>query len=145
MFLKGNNPLLHCCWSICCNVISLSSTIHRADTVCRNHNSSGFVVILDMQNATWDSVPSVSLVTEIVGILKWIYPGRLNRLFVLNSGWIFSFAWNMVKPLLSQNTLGKIKFVNTQDVSAVLTSNIGVGYLETEYGGTNDDIMKTVL
>ena len=108
---------------------------NRADAVCNFFNSSGFVVVLDMKNCTWDTLPPMALISEIVSILKWIYPSRLDTIFVVNSGWVFSLIWNVVKPLLSKNTLSKVNFLGKDNAQSVLVEEIGEEHLEREYGG----------
>ena len=113
----------------------LITSLFRADDDCTQFNSSGIVVILDVKNTVWKTAPPTAVVREIVNILRWIYPARLDSLFVVNASWAFHMMWNVVKSLVSANTLSRIKFIDSDKVSSVLLQEIGGDYLELEYGG----------
>jgi len=69
------------------------------------------------------------------------YPESLRRVFVINAPKIFTFAFSMVRPLLSQVTLDKIKVFGTdrEQWTEALLQDIDADQLPVHYGGTMTD------
>jgi len=41
-------------------------------------------------------------------------PQRLGVAFMVNTPWVFSAFWNVIKPFLNEVTLAKVQFINGQ-------------------------------
>jgi len=72
----------------------------------------------------------------MVNILQNYYPERLGRVFVVNTPFVFSAAWTMVKPLLDERTRIKIHILG-KDFSK-LRHCIDEDSLEQKYKGNHE-------
>jgi hypothetical protein len=101
-----------------------------------------FVGILDMTNVTlFSSRPSIRVVINAVELIKYAYPNRLDSLYVVNAGYIFSTIWKLIHPTLSETSIGKIYFISSiEEARRILPVELGKEGLEVEYGG---DLVET--
>jgi hypothetical protein len=63
------------------------------------------------------------------------YPETMGTLFIINSPWLFTTCWRMVKPLLNEVTLEKIHILGS-DYMEELKKHIPEENIPKEFGGT---------
>jgi len=74
----------------------------------------------------------------LVDILKTYYPETLQYIFMVDSPWIFSACWAIIKQWLNPVTLKKVHFLKLADLKKYMKSNaIPKGFAELE--DDNDD------
>jgi hypothetical protein len=56
----------------------------------------------------------MSISHEFMDILRQNYPGRVNRVYLLNTPTSFLFFWSILKPFIGTDTRKKIHFVNSE-------------------------------
>lgn len=56
----------------------------------------------------------MSISHEFMDILRQNYPGRVNRVYLLNTPTSFMFFWSILKPFIGTDTRKKIQFVNNE-------------------------------
>jgi hypothetical protein len=100
-----------------------------------------FVGIIDMTNISlFSRRPSIRVVLDAVALIKYAYPNRLASLYIVNSGYLFSTLWNIIKPTLSQTSMGKVVFISSIDEARlILPEELGIEGLEIAYGGLVSD------
>jgi len=101
-------------------------------------------VIMDMENLSSRQMsykPVREVGVEVTKMFDGNYPENLRRVFIVNAPKIFTFAFSMVRPLLSQVTLDKIKVFGTdrEQWTEALLQDIDADQLPVHYGGTMTD------
>jgi len=101
-------------------------------------------VILDMENLSARQLgykPVREAGIEVAKQAEANYPESLRRIFIINAPKIFTLAFAMIRPLLTQVTLDKIKFFGTDksEWKAALLEDIDADQLPAYYGGTMTD------
>lgn len=56
----------------------------------------------------------MSVSHEFMDCLRQNYPGRVKRVYLLNTPTTFMFFWSLVKPFIASETRKKIQFVNSE-------------------------------
>lgn len=71
---------------------------------------------------------------KLIDISQRNYPEMLGTLYVVNTPWIFSLGWSIVKPWLNEKTLEKIHVLGS-DYLQVLEKNIEPRFIPSFLGG----------
>jgi len=72
------------------------------------------------------------LVSTLLKVFTEYYPEILDIVLVVNSPWIFSACWNIIKRLMDEETASAIIFINREQIYEY----IDISQLPEEYGGT---------
>ncbi|ODN04852.1 SEC14-like protein 2 [Orchesella cincta] len=66
------------------------------------------------------------------------YPEALNKAYVLNAPSVLPVLWNILKPFLSQKTIGNVHFFNSNlaQFQSALLEQIDISQLPRKWGGT---------
>jgi len=75
----------------------------------------GVVVVQDLDGVGWGhmSLPALNLFKRCLSIDEANYPEHLRKMYVINTPWIFSMLWAIIKPWIDTNTLAKIKILGS--------------------------------
>lgn len=77
----------------------------------------------------------MTLVKQVMTVLKLHYPYRVYANYLVNAGAAFLMLWNTVRPLLPEKVRDKTFVLSTNNMARVLQRKIGKTNLETEFGG----------
>jgi len=119
-------------------------TVERTDrqSVSKEEAGSGeFVSIVDLENFSWSTCPSLSLMKECMNLLKKHYPYRMGSIFIVNAGLTFNVLWNILKPLMPRRALAKtfnVGKANSKYARKMFEEKIGSRFLEKAYGGERE-------
>lgn len=99
--------------------------------------SNHFVAVMDMDGFSFSKCPPQiwGIVKELINVLKYNYPHRLNTILVINAGTAFAVVWRILKPLLPKKAASKVHVADRKATKAKLESIIGLANAETKYGG----------
>jgi hypothetical protein len=64
------------------------------------------------------------------------YPETMDQCFIVNAPTVFTACWAVVKPLLAERTVQKVKFLG-KDFKSSLVKNLGPQCVPEIYGGAN--------
>ena len=77
---------------------------------------------------------------EAISLLKQHYPYRLQSIFVVNSGIVFTIIWKLLEPFVPDRVLRKMTITTgKKDMQQSLIAAVGIENLETAYGGLKND------
>ncbi|PKK16578.1 hypothetical protein A306_00000411 [Columba livia] len=82
--------------------------------------------------------PAIDTYGELLSMFEENYPESLKRLFIIKAPKIFPVAYNLVKPLLSEDTRKKVVVLGS-NWKEVLQQYIDPAQIPVEYGGTLTD------
>jgi hypothetical protein len=92
-----------------------------------------WVVITDLCNIGMRNLPLKDL-KKLITCLQDNFRNRMHINYVVNAPTTFVFIWRMVKGMLEQNTVKKIRIMK-QSVIDELTTHFNTGQYEINYGG----------
>lgn len=72
---------------------------------------------------------------QILDLSQHNYPEMLGKLYVVNTPWIFSLGWKIVKPWLNAQTLEKIHILGNDNILARLREDIDDEFIPDFLGG----------
>ena len=72
---------------------------------------------------------------KIIDTSQSNYPEMLGKLYVVNTPWLFSVGWKIVKPWLNEKTLSKIHILQGSDFLPQLEADIDRQYIPQFLGG----------
>ena len=73
---------------------------------------------------------------RLVDLSQHNYPEMLGDLYIVNTPWIFSLGWKIVKPWLNEKTLAKIHILPNDKFKEILREKIPDQHLPDFLGGT---------
>ncbi|ETO01576.1 hypothetical protein RFI_35860 [Reticulomyxa filosa] len=96
--------------------------------------------IFDLEPLSYSTVPPFVVLKEVAHMFTYYYPERLYKLFIVFAPWYFRVVWNMMAPLLTENTKDKIEVVSLENSKNYKTfaNLIDKDVLLTKYGGSLD-------
>ena len=71
-----------------------------------------FTVVVDFTGSSMKNYDTAML-KRVLHVLQTVYPERLGKMWMLNSPWVFSGVWRLVKGMLHKRTVSKIQFVGS--------------------------------
>ena len=83
---------------------------------------------------------SMMMSTDIGNIIKDIieigdiYPDTLEKLYIINAPWSFSFVWKIIKHFVHYRTRDKIEILGTNYIKTI-TKKINITQIPEKYGG----------
>lgn len=85
-------------------------------------------------------MPPIAVMREIAHVLHFYYPERLHVAYITHAPWVFRAVWNLVSSLLTENTKGKIKFIdwNASKKHETYAERIDKESLEITFGGSDE-------
>jgi hypothetical protein len=78
----------------------------------------------------------MDVIKRMLKVTQDYYPETMDQCFVINAPTVFSACWAVVKPLLAERTVKKVKILG-KDYAPNLTSELGSHCIPSLYGGTN--------
>jgi len=105
-----------------------------------------FVALIDSAELTFRKITHYETLQCLVRFMKEFdayYPELLHSCYVVNAPWLFSTIFNLVKPVLSANTLGKINIFDSDQEKwqKALLERLPSAALPEEYGGTGPPVL----
>ncbi|ODN04854.1 SEC14-like protein 2 [Orchesella cincta] len=99
--------------------------------------------ILDMEGLRYKDCFSSEVLDVFITALKEVeanYPEALNKAYILNAPSIFPILWNILKPFLSQKTIGNVNVCNSnvENFRSVLLEQIDASQLPRRWGGSGN-------
>jgi len=83
------------------------------------------VSVLDAHNIGLTNVTCVKeLMKRILGDVQVMYPETLQKLYIINAGWLFKTAWVVIKNFLHPITAGKVVIHGTNYREALSEAGI---------------------
>ena len=82
---------------------------HLMDEGIAKYNRWLFVLVLS-GNAEHGN-PGTSFIMGMIKMINSSYPERMERMFIVDAGWVANMIWSMAKPFLKAKTIRKIKMV----------------------------------
>jgi len=101
-------------------------------------------IIIDMENLSSRQMgykPVREVGIEMAKLAEANYPESLRRIFIINAPRTFTVVFAMIRPLLTQVTLNKLKVLgcDRDEWTAALLEDIDADQLPVHYGGTMTD------
>jgi len=106
-----------------------------------------FVVLADSAQLSFWKVAHYETIEAILRFFREFeayYPEYLHACYIVNNPMVFSYIFNLVKPLLSTHTLSKVQMFdhNQSNWKPALLKGIPTNVLPQEYGGTGDPVLS---
>ncbi|CAE8631722.1 unnamed protein product, partial [Polarella glacialis] len=102
-----------------------------------------WVLVLDLGGSGAKGSVGYDFASRLLKIVMRCYPGRLYRVFVIDTSMIWNAFWNAACRVLEADTVNKVRFVRrtahkdgTRSVPE-LVQQVGEENLEVEYGGSD--------
>lgn len=100
------------------------------------HPVGTFCTILDLKNASMSSFWGVSkLVQQASSIGQNYYPETMGKFYIINTGFVFSTIWSVIKGWLDPVTVEKIHVLKSGTHPPELLKQIDANNLPVEFGG----------
>ncbi|KAL2634464.1 hypothetical protein R1flu_005943 [Riccia fluitans] len=98
-----------------------------------------FVVIIDLKGLGVKNLDTESFISGFQ-LLQNHYPGRIDKMYMINVPLIFSGLWKVASKFIDESTKNKIIFVqqDRKKVTDVLLESIDIDFLPIEYGGNGN-------
>jgi len=135
--VSADQYIMHTIWVFEKIVKELESKSHDANQPLKKVTVLFDLENLDMKLLFW--MPALTLVQQLVQIYEAHNPDMLKKLFVINAPMLFSMAFAVIKPFLSEVTLAKISVYGYSDWSQPLHEAVEKSELPTHWGGHNTD------
>ncbi|KAL3693234.1 hypothetical protein R1sor_006885 [Riccia sorocarpa] len=103
-----------------------------------------FLYIIDLKALGVKNLDSKSFVAGF-DLLQNHYPGRIDKVYMVNVPLIFNGLWKVVSKLLDENTKRKIIFVDNKKLTETLLEEIDIDHLPKEYGGNAELVLVQEL
>ncbi len=92
--------------------------------------------ILDLKGVPLSQFNQVrKVVQQVSSVAQNYYPETLGKMFIINAPFLFKGIWQIIKPMLDDNTVAKISVLGSNYESELLEL-IDKSNLPTEYGGS---------
>lgn len=95
-------------------------------------------VVADMEGFSFwqlSSLEVVSALTDVVRMYEDNFPEILEQAYLVNAPSLFPILWNIIKPLLTQRTMGKVHIFGRSGWQELLASRMNVERLPVHWGG----------
>lgn len=99
------------------------------------------VIVFDMDHFGMKHLwkPGVDVWLELIQLFEDHYPETLKTCFVINAPKIFPIAYNLIRPILSEDTVKKVQIYGSS-YKHVLLKHIDADQLPVHWGGTMVDL-----
>jgi len=78
---------------------------------------------------------------SVMDIDQWFYPESLQKMYVVNTPWVFKAIWAIVRPWLHPITQSKIQVCGSGFLDELAADGIGKDQLPECLGGTGKDLL----
>jgi hypothetical protein len=95
--------------------------------------------IIDVRNSGLLSM-ELSMIKEVIGKLSRLFPGTLNKMYILNPSFLARTLWACAKMVIHPETLAKIHLLSEEDFPEMFAF-IDPAELEVRYGGTKPNLV----
>ncbi|KAL3086628.1 hypothetical protein niasHT_037754 [Heterodera trifolii] len=97
----------------------------------------GLKVIIDLDGFNTDHLSTIALKVygNVLVTMQELFPDLLRQVFVINAHYLVKTAYNIIKPVLSEQSREKVVFLGS-DFHGVLARDIGPENLFIRWGGT---------
>lgn len=103
------------------------------------YHRNGHAVVVDMKGMGWNNIQFTSEMKDFLTNATAGLPGRMRTCWIVNSNWMLSSAWAVIKYLLSSKILSRIHVVHAE----TLVNEIPLDNLPTDLGGNwHPDLKK---
>ncbi|ELU10555.1 hypothetical protein CAPTEDRAFT_194024 [Capitella teleta] len=101
------------------------------------HRVDGLIIIFDLDKYGMKHLwkPVIDIYMSILSIFESNYPETLYRCYVINAPRIFPVAYNIIKPVLSEDTKNKVHVLGSHWKERIL-QDIDADQLPPHWGGT---------
>ena len=110
-------------------------------TASRGYLCETMTAIIDIKGMSMRHITKdfLLLVKQLASIDQNHYPERMGRVYIINTGAMFSLVWRGITPWLDRNTASKFRILSSEkEWKPVFEQEIGLDQLPPLYGGTND-------
>uniref|UniRef100_A0A183BU99 CRAL-TRIO domain-containing protein n=1 Tax=Globodera pallida TaxID=36090 RepID=A0A183BU99_GLOPA len=101
----------------------------------------GLKVIIDLEGFNTDHLSTMALKVygNILATMQELFPDLLRQVYVINAHYLVKTAYNIIKPVLSEQSREKVIFLGS-DFQPVLARDIGPENLFTRWGGSRSPV-----
>jgi len=92
---------------------------------------NGMAVVIDMKDMGWANLDFSTDAQQFISQALTCFPGRMRHAWIVNSNWIFSTAWSLIKLVLSAKVLARMQPLALDK----LVEEIDREYIPKELGG----------
>lgn len=113
--------------------------LEAASKLCDNSiNQDGKMwALFDLNNVKWKNLDNSAL-RACFHLLNLAYPERVQRIFMLDSHFLFDSLWRVVKPFIDPVSRQKVCFVYGAEGRKNMMKYVDPNTVPTEYGGLSD-------
>jgi hypothetical protein len=132
-FCPGRDDKLDYSTNGICLVYSIERAIQRM-----NGDATEYILIVDCSNFGYRNVPPINAMSDMAQILGNHMAKRLGAVYVINTGYVVSWVYDMVSMFMNDITKKKFRFIKgSKDVIGKQMSElIDLSMIPKEYGGT---------
>lgn len=99
------------------------------------HPVETYCTIIDLAGVSiFDIYHVKDYISGVSSIGQNRYPGMMDKFYIINAPWTFSFAWNIVKEFLNEASVSRIQILGS-NYQKVLLQQIPSENLPKEFGG----------
>lgn len=132
-FSPGRDDKLDYSTNGMCLVYSIERAIQSM-----SDNVTEYILIVDCSGFGYRNVPPVSAMSDMAQILGNHMAKRLGAVYVINTGYVVSWVYDMVSMFMNDITKKKFRFIKGSkgDIAKQMTEHIDLRMIPEEYGGT---------
>ncbi|CAI5454629.1 unnamed protein product [Caenorhabditis angaria] len=100
-------------------------------------NKLGVIICMDLEGFSMDLLytPTLKVYMNLLTMLQNIFPDFARKIYILNCPLMMSTVYQMISPVLSEQTREKVKFLD-KDWKKHLIEDVGEENLYPKWGGT---------
>ncbi|CAD5218647.1 unnamed protein product [Bursaphelenchus okinawaensis] len=102
---------------------------------------AGCKIIMDLSGFGMEHLfaPTVKIYLNLIKLLQDMFPEITNKIYVINSPTVFTTAFALIKPILSEKTKAKIEILGS-NYQEMLLNELGADNVYPLYGGTKKPV-----
>jgi hypothetical protein len=95
------------------------------------------IVLEDLGGLGWSHVSTATtdLAKSIISLDESHFPESMQKMFIINTPWIFNTVWKIIKPIVSERTVAKIEICGADYIDK-LREVMDDDQIPVEFGGT---------
>lgn len=105
------------------------------------YDKDQFILLIDYKGFTLSKSAPFKTSLESLNLIQDHYPGRIKRIYMINTPWFFSMFWSMISPFLDPISLNMFVFVKESQAKTLkdkLKEDFDVDSLISNVGGLDD-------
>jgi len=100
---------------------------------------NGMSVVIDMRDMGWANLDFSTDVQQFITSALTCFPGRMRQAWIVNTNWIFSTAWALVKMILSTKVMSRMVQLSVEN----LVDEVEICNIPKDLGGEwEPDVQK---